>query len=139
MAPGYSEEFGRRYLELIDEVADLDAMIAALVDDLAPDLISRPAIDFETAAQLLLTDGDNADRLHAEAGFAALCGVRPVPASSGKTQRHRLNRGGNQPANSALHIIAIGRLSDDCGERQRRAQSNVFCIPHFETFGRRQS
>jgi transposase len=107
------KSLGRRYLELHDEIADLDTMIAALVDDLAPDLIARPAIGYETAAQLLLTAGDNVERLHSEAGFAALCGVSPVPASSGKIQRHRLNRGGDRAANSALHIIAIGRLRLD--------------------------
>src|SRR3954454_9516499 len=51
--------------------------------------------------------------LQSEASFAALCGVSPVPASSGKTTRHRLNRGGDRAANSALHIIAIGRLRTD--------------------------
>lgn len=107
------KSLGRRYLELHDEIADLDVMIAVLVDNLAPDLVSRPAIGYETAAQLLLTAGDNVNRLHSEAGFAALCGVSPVPASSGKVQRHRLNRGGDRAANSALHIIAIGRLRID--------------------------
>ena len=103
----------RRYLELHDEIADLDAMIAAIVDELAPALVARNSIGHESAAQLLLTAGDNPERLHAEASFAALCGVSPVPASSGKTTRHRLNRGGDRAANSALHIIAIGRLRTD--------------------------
>jgi len=62
---------------------------------------------------LLITAGDNPGRLGSEASFAALCGVSPIPASSGKTQRHRLNRGGDRAANSALHIIAIGRLRLD--------------------------
>lgn len=103
----------RRYLELHDEIADLDVMIAAIVDELAPALVARNSIGHESAAQLLLTAGDNPERLHAEASFAALCGVSPVPASSGKTTRHRLNRGGDRAANSALHIIAIGRLRTD--------------------------
>ncbi len=103
----------RRYLELHDEVADLDAMIAAIVDELAPALVARNSIGHESAAQLLLTAGDNSERLHSEASFAALCGVSPVPASSGKTTRHRLNRGGDRAANSALHVIAIGRLRTD--------------------------
>ena len=107
------KSLGRRYLELHDEVADLDVMIAALVDELAPELVSRNAIGYESAAQLLLTAGDNSNRLKSEASFAALCGVNPVPASSGKTTRHRLNRGGDRAANSALHIIAIGRLRTD--------------------------
>jgi transposase len=107
------KSLGRRYLELHDEVADLDVMIAALIDELAPDLVSRNSIGYESAAQLLLTAGDNIHRLHSEAGFAALCGVNPGPASSGKVTRHRLNRGGDRAANSALHIIAIGRLRTD--------------------------
>ncbi len=104
------KSLARRYLELTDEAADLDALIKEIIDSLAPDLIARPSIGYETAAQLLITAGDNPDRLQSEAGFAALCGVSPVPASSGKVQRHRLNRGGDRAANSALHIIAIGRL-----------------------------
>jgi len=101
---------GRRYLELHDEIADLDTMIVSIVDELAPALVSRNSIGHGSAAQLLLTAGDNPQRLLSEASFAALCGVSPVPASSGKITRHRLNRGGDQAANSALHIIAIGRL-----------------------------
>ena len=107
------KSLGRRYLELHDEVADLDAMIGAIVDELAPSLVARNSIGHESAAQLLLTAGDNSERLHSEASFAALCGVSPVPASSGKVTRHRLNRGGDRAANSALHIIAIGRLRTD--------------------------
>jgi transposase len=107
------KSLGRRYLELHDEIADLDVMIGAIVDELAPDLVARNAIGHGTAAQLLLTAGDNAERLQSEASFAALCGVSPIPASSGKTTRHRLNRGGDRAANSALHIIAIGRLRTD--------------------------
>ena len=103
----------RRYLELNDEVADLDDMIGAIVQDLAPELLAQTAIGLNSAAQLLLTAGDNPDRLKSEASFAALCGVSPVPASSGKTVRHRLNRGGDRAANSAIHIIAIGRLRLD--------------------------
>jgi transposase len=107
------KSLARRYLELHDEIADLDVMIATIVDELAPNLVAQNSIGHESAAQLLLTAGDNAERLHSEAGFAALCGVSPVPASSGKTTRHRLNRGGDRAANSALHIIAIGRLRTD--------------------------
>jgi transposase len=107
------KSLARRYLELHDEIADLDAMIAALVDDLAPSLVAQNSVGYESAAQLLLTAGDNADRIRSEASFAALCGVSPVPASSGKIIRHRLNRGGDRAANSALHIIAIGRLRTD--------------------------
>jgi transposase len=107
------KSLGRRYLELHDEIADLDAMIGAIVNELAPDLVARNSIGHIGAAQLLLTAGGNPERLRSEASFAALCGVSPVPASSGKTIRHRLNRGGDRAANSALHIIAIGRLRTD--------------------------
>ena len=107
------KSLARRYLELHDEIADLDAMIAAIVDELAPNLVARNSIGHIGAAQLLLTAGDNPERLRSEASFASLCGVSPVPASSGKTVRHRLNRGGDRAANSALHIIAIGRLRTD--------------------------
>src|SRR3712207_6647646 len=88
-------------------------MIGSIVDELAPELVARNLIGQTGAAQLLLTAGDNPERLQSEAGFAALCGVSPVPASSGKTVRHHLNRGGDRAANSALHIIAIGRLRTD--------------------------
>ena len=107
------KSLARRYLELHDEIADLDKMIEAIVKDLAPELLAQTAIGLNSAAQLLLTAGDNPDRLKSEASFAALCGVSPVPASSGKTVRHRLNRGGDRAANSAIHIIAIGRLRLD--------------------------
>lgn len=107
------KSLGRRYLELHDEIADLDVMIAAIVDEMAPNLIARNSISHVGGAQLLLTAGGNPERMRSEASFAALCGVSPVPASSGKTVRHRLNRGGDRSANSALHIIAIGRLRTD--------------------------
>jgi transposase len=107
------KSLARRYLELHDEIADLDDMIEAIVKDLAPELLEQRAIGLNSGAQLLLTAGDNPERLKSEASFAALCGVSPVPASSGKTVRHRLNRGGDRAANSAIHIIAIGRLRLD--------------------------
>lgn len=91
------------------KIADLDVMIAAIVNERTPELLNRNSIGQQSAAQLLLTAGDNPERLKLDASFAALCSVSPVPASSGKTVRHRLNRA----ANSALHIIAIGRLRRD--------------------------
>lgn len=112
------KSLARRYLELHDEIADLDVMIKAIVDELAPKLVEQNSIGYHCAAQLLITAGANPDRLKSEASFAALCGVSPVPASSGKTNRHRLNRGGDRAANSALHIIAICRLR--CEERTQK-------------------
>ncbi|QHE73139.1 Mobile element protein (plasmid) [Rhodococcus sp. WAY2] len=64
----------------------------------------------DSAARFLMTAGDNPDRLRSEAAFAALCGSNPIPASSGKTNRHRLNRGGDRQANAALHRVAVVRL-----------------------------
>ena len=71
-------------------------MIAAIVDELAANLVARNSIGHIGAAQLLLTAGDNPERLRSEASFASLCGVSPIPASSGKTVRHWLNRGSVQ-------------------------------------------
>ncbi|MFI0142022.1 transposase, partial [Streptomyces luteogriseus] len=65
------------------------------------------------AGQMLVTAGDNSDRMKSEAAFAMLCGVAPLPASSGMTQRHRLNRGGDRQANRALHLAVIGRIRLD--------------------------
>jgi transposase len=67
----------------------------------------------DSAGEFIVTAGENPDRLHSEAGFAMLCGASPIPASSGKTQRHRLNRGGNRQANSALHIVVLSRMRTD--------------------------
>ena len=74
-------------------------------------MLELPGVGIETAAQLLITAGDNRHRLRTEAAFAKLCGVAPLPATSGqKPRRHRLNRGGDRHANSALHTIAVTRL-----------------------------
>jgi len=80
---------------------------------LAPELLAVTGVGPDVAAALLMTAGDNPERLRNEASFAALCGTNPIPASSGKTTRHRLNRGGDREANSALWRITIVRLSSD--------------------------
>ena len=102
----------RRVLLLHGPVGSSKSTIARLLKR-GLEKYSQTATLNNSAAQLLLTAGDNPDRLRSEASFAALCGVSPVPASSGKTVRHRLNRGGDRAANSAIHIIAIGRLRLD--------------------------
>ncbi len=107
------KSFGRRYLELTDEIADLELLINPIVEALAPRLLERTGIGIEVAGQLLVTAGDNPDRLRSEASFAMLCGVSPLPTSSGMTQRHRLNRGGDRQANRALHLAVISRLRID--------------------------
>jgi transposase len=108
----------RRYQALSEEIAELDAQLDRLVAEAAPELISLPAIGTDHAATLLLTVGDNPERLRSEASFASLCGVSPVEASSGKVVRHRLNRGGNRDANRSLHLICVVRMRVD--ERTRR-------------------
>jgi transposase len=109
----------RRYQALSKEIAELERQLDRLVSETAPELISLPAIGTDHAATLLLTVGDNPERLGSEASFASLCGVSPVEASSGKVVRHRLNRGGNRDANrAALHLICVVRMRVD--ERTRR-------------------
>ncbi|MBO3752348.1 IS110 family transposase [Streptosporangiaceae bacterium NEAU-GS5] len=76
-------------------------------------MLKRYGVGPDTAAALLITAGDNPDRLTSEAAFAALCGVNPIEASSGKTSRHRLNRGGDRRSNSALYTIVLTRLGRD--------------------------
>lgn len=112
------KSLARRILELTDEIAMLDDLIAPIVTELAPQLLARPGIGVEIAGQLLVTAGDNRDRMRSEAAFAMLCGVAPLPASSGMTQRHRLNRGGDRQANSALHLAVISRLRMDDKTKQ---------------------
>jgi transposase len=107
------KKLARRYLQLAEEISDSDALLDGLVADLAPQLIAVKGIGTETAGQILVTVGDNPHRVHSEAAFAMLCGVAPLPASSGKTQRHRLNRGGDRQANRALHVIATTRKRCD--------------------------
>ncbi len=100
----------RRCQLLADEIAEADRDLTRLIERTAPDLIAQYGVGPETAGQLLITAGDNPSRLRSEASFAALCGVSPLPASSGKTNRHRLNRGGDRAANSALHMVVIVRM-----------------------------
>ena len=80
-------------------------------------MLTRRGVGPDNAAALLITAGDNPDRLRSEASFAALCGVNPLEASSGKTSRRRLNRGGDRQANCALYRIAICRLRGDTRTR----------------------
>lgn len=96
---------------VLDHEARLhDRVLATLTDRAAPALTSRFGIAEDSAAELLLVVGDNPERIHSEAALAKLCGACPIPASSGKTSRHRLNRGGHRQANAALHRILIVRM-----------------------------
>ena len=101
----------RRWRDLAIEIGELDVRIKVILDDIAAPLLAVHGVGPDTAGQLLVTAGDNPDRLHHERSYAALCGSSPVLASSGKTNRHRLNRGGDRHANSALWRIVIVRMT----------------------------
>ena len=103
----------RRHVQLTKKIEALNADLARLTAEFAPMLMESPGIGPDTAAALLITSGNNPERLKGEAAFAALCGVSPIPASSGKTNRHRLNRGGDRQANAAIHRIVIVRIRYD--------------------------
>jgi transposase len=100
----------KRWRTLDAEVRDLDRHIKAVLDEIAPELLARHGVGYDTAGQLLITAGDNAHRLGHERSFAALCGTSPKKANSGKTRRHRLNRGGDRQANAALWNIVRTRM-----------------------------
>ena len=102
-----------RYQQLSAEITELDRQLQRLVAAAAPGLLALKGVGPDIAAALLLAAGDNPQRLRSEAAFARLCGVAPLPASSGKTSRHRLSRGGNRDANRALYMLAVSRLRWD--------------------------
>ena len=106
-----------RYSQLSKEIQDLKTELQRLIQTTAPALIEASGVGPDTAADLLIAAGSNPDRLHSEAAFASLCGVSPVPASSGKTNRHRLNRGGDRQANAALYRIVVVRICHDLRTR----------------------
>jgi transposase len=112
------QTLGRRVLDLETDSARLDRLLDELVHRAAPSLCEVYGVGIHTAAILLVAAGDNPHRLTSEAAFAHLCGVAPIPASSGKTARHRLNPGGNRQANHALWRIVFTRMSSD--ERTRK-------------------
>lgn len=103
----------QRVKNLTTEHAALTTELDVLATRLNPGLRAAFGVGPDTAAQLLITAGDNPARLRTEASFAALCGAAPVPASSGKTNRHRLSRGGDRAANGALYRIALCRMRRD--------------------------
>lgn len=104
----------RRAQSLAAELAETKADIERLTAQVAPELLQVYGVGPDTASQLLVTAGDNPARLTNDATFAALCGASPIEASSGKRSgRHRLNRGGDRHANSALYTIALVRMCHD--------------------------
>ena len=107
------QTLGRRVVDIDADCARLHSELTGLVKTTAPSLVDLHGVGTHTAAMLLVAAGDNADRITSEAAFAHLCGVAPIHASSGKTIRHRLNRGGNRQANHALWRIVFTRMSSD--------------------------
>ncbi len=100
---------GRRVLSLRRELATIDSELAERIRTLVPELLDECGVGALCAAQLVVSSG-NPTRMRSEAAFAALAGTSPVDASSGKQQRHRLNRGGDRQLNRALHVIALSRV-----------------------------
>lgn len=118
----------RRCQALNDEIDLLNGHLTTLTAEAAPDMLARPGLGVDTVAQLLITAGDNPGRLRSEAAFARLTGVAPIPASSGRTDRHRLSRGGDRQANRALHTVVLVRMHRDERTKtyvQRRTQQGL--------------
>ena len=103
----------KRATALEEEISEIDAILKPLVKETAPELVATLGIGTDAASALLVSAGDNPERLRNEAAFAHLCGASPIDASSGKNERHRLNRGGDRQANSALWHIVITRMVYD--------------------------
>jgi transposase len=106
-------ELARRVQALDTEIARVNAVLGPLVATTAPGLVARHGIGTDTAATLLVTAGDNPERLRSEASFAHLCGSAPIDASSGLIKRKRLNPRGDRPANEALWRIVLVRMSSE--------------------------
>lgn len=103
----------KRWLNLTEELKIIDKNLKEITRTTAPNLMNQYGVGPYVAATLLVTAGDNPERLKKESSFAALCGVSPIEASSGKTVRHRLNRGGSRVANNAIWTIALIRMRSD--------------------------
>jgi transposase len=106
---GVLRRLGQRAVRLSNEVAEAERALAALLAEVAPDLLEECGVGPVCGAQLLVSSGDPS-RMTSEASFAALAGTSPVDASSGKQRRHRLNRGGDRQLNWALHVVALARI-----------------------------
>jgi transposase len=103
----------RRAITLEEEITEIDAILKPLVKVTAPELVATLGVGSDAASALLVAAGDNPERLRSEAAFAHLCGASPLDASSGKQERHRLNRSGDRQANSALWHIVLTRMVYD--------------------------
>jgi transposase len=112
------QALARRVQHLDAEIAQADKRLRPIVAKTAPTLHALPGVGPEVAGQLLTTAGDNPDRLRSDAALAHLCGAAPIPVSSGRRDRHRLNRGGDRAANNALYIIVLSRMRHDPRTRE---------------------
>lgn len=133
-----------RYQVLSTEIAALDTQLGELSAKASPRLVDTFGVGPDVAGALLVAAGDNPERLRSEAAFAMLCGAAPVEASSGKTIRHRLNRGGDRQANAALYRIVLVRMRYDAPTRayveRRTAQglSKAEIIRCLKRYGARE-
>jgi transposase len=137
----------RRIQQLDQELKDTAAQLDRLTMQHCPELRNTYGVGVDISATLVMAVGDNQERMKSEASFAALCGVNPLPASSGKVVRHRLNRSGNRQANCALHRIVLCRLrwhqqTKEYAERRmaegRTIKEIIRCLKRFvarEMFG----
>lgn len=107
------QTLSRRYQDLSEEMADLTKLLDELTKEANPALRAAKGVGVDVASILLVAAGSNCQRLRNESAFAAMCGVSPIQASSGQTNRHRLNRSGNRQANNALWRIATVRMNTD--------------------------
>ena len=125
-------ELGRRAQFPGAQPGRLDELISPLVTTHAPGLLALYGIGAHTAALLLIAAGDHPERLRSEAACAHLCGVTPIPASSGKTARHRLNPGGDRQANHALWRIVFTRMGSHPATRAYAARRTKEGLPKKE-------
>lgn len=130
----------RRWLDLASETAGHDRVLERLTQTTAPSLREGFGIGVDTAAEMLIVFGDNPERIRSESAFAKLCGVAPIPASTGMTNRHRLSRGGHRQANAALYRVVIVRMRfhqptiDYVDRRTREGRSKrdiIRCLKRF--------
>lgn len=130
----------RRWLDLASETADHDRVLERLTKTTAPSLLEGFGIGADTAAEMLIVFGDNPERIRSESAFAKLCGVAPIPASTGMSNRHRLSRGGHRQANAALYRVVIVRMRyhqptiDYVARRTREGRSKrdiIRCLKRF--------
>jgi transposase len=124
----------KRWITLSNELKALDKQLDKLTQTHCPKLRSRMGVGPYTAGILVSVAGDNPERLKSESALAALCGVNPLPASSGKTIRHRLNRGGNRAANNALWTITLVRARSDSRTREYVARRTAEGLSTKEIF-----